>query len=436
MAVVLNAVQFNHNPASSKDSALNIRRNASAFLPVPEWRQGVSVEPEDSVAAYSIEDTAGQTITIKASFSRTDPVLKSAEICAVPAAATPYPDWWPQFLVQQYLATPAFYFPYSLYALYANYSQYLFETLTAPVSRVLGEVLPKKVEFGQNGQTPLETFELRNPQLANVGVGIHTMSWIWHYRRGTGDFWQRFAESNHRIYVLLRTPTDPWKQAPFRTSNTQLPWTDVMDYACQWAAGALDIRDAAARVTRNVNDLGGAVIQYDCPGGGNCHYATPVGVGFDCTSFLELLRGGFGNDRYVNCTDCATIVSTFANAIGCDLWQSRMGTLIPPQIIFFGVNPIVSIGSDDFGLPCRWPGFTYHEVAWTGDCTANDDVYDACCVVNSTANPQRPPRIPLLPAGLRFGESGDGQYRDRLSAPAARGVCEPRPNTRVRRIVF
>jgi hypothetical protein len=138
----------------------------------------------------------------------------------------------------------------------------------------------------------------------------------------------------------------------------------------------------------------------------------------------------------VNCTDCATIVSTFANVLGCDLWQSRMGTLLPPSVVFFATNQIQSIGSARFGLPCGWPGFTYHEVAWTNGCTADDDVYDACCAVNGTATPDRAPRVALLPTGMRFGAPGAAQYRDRLAAPAARGVCEPRPGTRVRRVVF
>ena len=176
--------------------------------------------------------------------------------------------------------------------------------------------------------------------------------------------------------------------------------------------------------------------RYDCVGGGNCHYATPVGAAFDCTAFLELLAGEFGNDRYVDCTDCATIVSTFANVLGCDLWQSRMGTLLPPLIFFFPVNPMLAIGAESVGMPCGWPGFSYHEVAWTRACTARDDVYDACCAVNGTAIPQQPPFIPLLPAGLRFGPVGATLYRDRLAAPAGRPICEPRPATRVRRFVF
>jgi hypothetical protein len=47
---------------------------------------------------------------------------------------------------------------------------------------------------------------------------------------------------------------------------------------------------------------------------------------FECTQFVERLRGGNGNGIYANCSDCATIVASFANVLGCDLWQSRMGS--------------------------------------------------------------------------------------------------------------
>src|SRR5439155_18829125 len=84
--------------------------------------------------------------------------------------------------------------------------------------------------------------------------------------------------------------------------------------------------------------------------------------------------GGPGLGKYVNCSDCATIVSTFANAVGCDLWQSRMG-------YGFGLNPLLAIGFNVWQTACGWGSFSYHEVAWKDGCTANDPVWDACLQV-------------------------------------------------------
>ena len=56
------------------------------------------------------------------------------------------------------------------------------------------------------------------------------------------------------------------------------------------------------------------------PRRGSSHYSLPD---FDGTAFRDRLRGGIGNGVYVNCSDCATIVASFANALGCELWESK-----------------------------------------------------------------------------------------------------------------
>jgi hypothetical protein len=130
----------------------------------------------------------------------------------------------------------------------------------------------------------------------------------------------------------------------------------------------------------------------------------------------------------VNCTDCATITSTFANALGCDLWQSRMG-------YGFDLNELLSIGSNVWQTACGWGGFSYHEVAWEDDCTSDDDVFDACLQVDGDANPTSAPHTPLLPVNLKFGLPGELTYRDRLATVAGRPNCNPQPGTRQRRAI-
>jgi hypothetical protein len=55
--VQLLAIKFNHDPGSAMNDALNIRRNVSTWINVPEWQQGICVNPEDSPAAYAIAPT-------------------------------------------------------------------------------------------------------------------------------------------------------------------------------------------------------------------------------------------------------------------------------------------------------------------------------------------------------------------------------------------
>jgi hypothetical protein len=409
VSVVLNAIKFNHDPNSVTADALNIRRNAVQPVAVPEWRNGVSVNPEDSPAAYAQNPTRGHRLTIQAQFHRTDERLTSVRIRAVDADRTP-PE------------------PTGCWSLLLWLLWLLLRALTG---NVLGSVKARTVTFPASGQTGFETFRLTGVRLWRVGVGARTTNWRWQYRLATGP-WVDFASTAHRIYVLLDVPTGPWQQTPYQPGNVQLPWTDVLDHACAWAVGAMTADDAATKVTAAVFALGPATMRYDCPGGGSTHYASP---GFDCTAFLDLVRGGAGNGIYVNCTDCATIVSTFANALGCDLWQSQMG-------YFFALNPIKAVGSPIWEPACLssgygWTGsFSYHEVAWKGAAGVAEQVFDGCLQVDGDVDPTTPPHTPLLPTNLRFGNAGDGDYRDRLATPAGRATCNPQPSTRTRRPVF
>src|SRR6267143_4080557 len=78
--VAIEAIKFNHDPASATKDALNIRKNATQFIGVPEWRRFVSVNPEDSRAAYSVATTQGKPITIEVALSSTDPGAAFVEV--------------------------------------------------------------------------------------------------------------------------------------------------------------------------------------------------------------------------------------------------------------------------------------------------------------------------------------------------------------------
>jgi hypothetical protein len=378
MPVTLEAVIFNHDPADASTSAINVRRNALFASRIPEW---IRSDPQ-SDAAYAINPTRGKTITIRAQLRRSGSSPPRVEVRAVDPNVT---------------------------------------------ANVLGEVAPRPVTFSAGGLSAFETFALRDVRLAAFGVGVFPVTWRWQQRLDPHQPWLDFAETSHRIFALVSVPQSPWEQEPFVPSNTQIPWTDVLEYACRWATTARTLDDAAARVTQAVFDLGGEVVEYGCPILGATQYSFPF---FNCTEFLERLRGGFGRGRYVNCTDCATIVSTFANALGCRLWQSIMAGPAP-----FALNPIVTIGDNAWRTACNWGAFTYHEVAWKGACTSADSVFDACLLIDGDPNPAAASHQPLLVANMPFGAPGG--YRDRLAAPTPSGrpFCIPQPSGRRRRPV-
>lgn len=401
MSVTLDAIKFNHDSADSATNALNIRRNASQFVHVPEWRAGVSVTPEDSPAAYAIQETRGRTLTIQARFRWNGPEpARTVEVRALDPNVDPPGESGCLGLIISIIRS-------IIRALFGN---------------VLGEVKARNVTFGPGGLSDYETFELVNTRVDQVAIGIRTTTWRWQFRVG-GGAWTDFETTTHRIYIVLEVPNAPWQQQPYNASNTQLPWTDVLDKACSWATLATDRVSATSRITAAVYNLGNSVVTYDCPGGGYTHYAYP---NFDCTAFLERMAGGYGNGQYVNCSDCATFVSTFANAVGCDLWQSRMGW-------GFQLNPLLAIGSNTWQTACGWGGFSYHEVAWEGACQAANRISDACLQVDGDADPTSAPHSPLQPANMVFGTPGSGDYRDRLSPG---GDCDPQPDSRTRRSVY
>lgn len=379
MNISLAGLTFNHDLGSSRTSALNIRRNGREFARIPEWRAN---DPDVFPAAYSISDTVGGRVEVKADLA--GPANARFDVRAIPAS------------------------PFAL--------------------NVLGPSETVTVDFPPDGFRRNVGFRLLNPLFAQLGVGVHDIEWRWQARQSPAFPWLDFDTSRHRIYVLLHQPTQPWLQQPFSASNTQLPWAEVLDWACRWAAFTQSTDAASTAITQAVFRLGPSRIAYDCRGGSPTNYSYPA---FDCTAFLERLSGSYGRGPQVNCTDCATIVSTFSNAIGADLWQSRMFNVIVP----FRCNIMRVIGAPFFGAVCGTGFFNYHEVAWEGMCSDLDEVYDACLEVFAPAPPAAA-FATYMPADLNFGWPFGSSYRDLLVSPEARPVCQAQPQTRCRRFVY
>ena len=434
MSIELAAIAFNRDTTSGADDAINIRLNNHQVVAIPEWRAGVSRQAVDSVACYAIEEIAGNDLTIAVQFVRRDPSLQRAEIRAV-SESEPLPVPVPGFPYVSYLPyLPYLASPWQVPSIYLWYYGLLSDTLPGPPS-ALGDVEPREVTFVAGNETPFETFALRNATLHTRGVGVHLATWRWQYRVQPQDAWSSFAVSRHVIYAILATPTAPWVQQPYVPANTQLPWVEVLDLACRWAAGARTREAAATRITEAVYGTGGVRVEYDCVGPsalnlGSPHYTLIPGL-FDCTEFLERVRGGFGNGRYVNCSDCASAVATLSNVLGCDLWESRMFGAVP-----FPLNPTRAIGSPTWLSACALGTYNMHEVAWTNNCGEQDQVFDASLQIDGDTDPTRAPHSPRFAANIRFGFPGEGQYRDRLASPAGRFLCQPQPLTRQRRFVI
>src|SRR5512139_820452 len=78
--ITLESIAFNHDTTSAHRDALNIRRNATQTISVPEWRRGATVNAEDCLAAYALTPTRGQTLTVRATFRRNEATLSSIRV--------------------------------------------------------------------------------------------------------------------------------------------------------------------------------------------------------------------------------------------------------------------------------------------------------------------------------------------------------------------
>ncbi|KYK32418.1 MAG: hypothetical protein HXS46_09445 [Theionarchaea archaeon] len=414
MNIIIKAIKFNHDPNSASHDALNIRKNKSQFIDIPEWVHGTTTKAEDSLSAYAIKETQGNTITIQARFKAND--IGKAEIRAI--AIEPFPSPFENVGFGGWLGW---------------LMNIILWILGMTFGNVLGEVKAKWVTFSTGGDSGYVTFELENPKIGDSGVGIHFTTWKWLYRLESGGPWIDIDTTRHKIYVLLDIPKDPWKQSPHVATNDQLPWTEVLDYSCKWANGQLTEDGATGAITKEVND--GIGLTYDMNNGATKY---THGGAFNCTWFIKYLKTGENLGKTVNCTDCGTIVTTFSNSVGCDLHASRMG-------LYFGLNKIIAIGQSGWGCPNWGCKFSYHEVAWKGGGNDNDPLFDACLKIDGDDNPWAAPHTELLPVNIKFTTLPGAtlplptpftanSYRERLCQNNAEGIEKciaigPWPNT-------
>ena len=269
--------------------------------------------------------------------------------------------------------------------------------------------------FLPSGLSKPINFELMWPLPGAVGRPDITLDW--YARKSPGpSIPVAVGSASHRLYLVVAKPTQPWV--------TETPWVEALKLACGWAAGATGIDSAAKRITERYYNCG--VLQYDVIGGGGTKYGSSP---YMLSEMIERLNGGSGLGANVNCTDSANTVSTLANVLGCDLWQSKMASNPDLSQSRFDLNPILAVGFPGPDSWPDWPSFRYHEVAWKGACAENDNLFDGCLMVDGDNDPTQAPQTWLLPADMLFGDCVTMNYRLRLCPPGPGGceACKPQP---------
>ncbi len=349
MDVSIEAIQFNYDSKSVKTDALTIRKNESEEINVPEWRLD---PPQRFAVAYA--RSQGNELCIAVRLKRYSLNVRSVMV-------------------------------------------------SAQSNIILGEIAETEVVFSGNDLSDFKILKLKNATVGSAKVGRSDVKLNWTLIATSSDGTKTsFTQSTeHVIYTLLDQPNPPWgpdKEDP--KYEYELPWADVLELACKWAAGAADQITAASMITREIHNLGlkhvgrKSVLGFDRTSSYS-RFALNGTDRIDFTKFLELVKNP--GTMKVNCTDCAILVSSFANILGCNLFQSQMGTR-------FRTNQIREIGSSKEGAVV----YDYHEVAWEYPCTADANLFD--CFLQVDSDPSTSEFTPLLPVNIRFGNHKSKNY--------------------------
>lgn len=245
---------------------------------------------------------------------------------------------------------------------------------SASPGALLGDVEPTAVPFA-NGRW---TGRLNLPRGRLGAVAHEFVQWKWQV---TGaQVVPEFTE--HEVYTVPDRPTDPWD--PTGLKALAAPWKEALDIACSWARGARSPKEVLSGITVALYNLGlqsPPRFVYGCKSFADAK-------SFQLAKFLQALEG---DGTSVDCADCATVVSTFANLLGCSSWQVVLNT---PNGIPFVTNPVRAIGCRD---GAEFP-FNQHETVWDVADELQGTVWDACLGIDGLRFESGYRRVALSPA--------------------------------------
>jgi hypothetical protein len=269
----------------------------------------------------------------------------------------------------------------------ASINKLTLRALADTASNVLASVPETDLSFSGTGRTLKATVAVK--LAANLGVRKHQDRLRWEYRLPGQAAFTPLADTEHVIFTVLGEPSDPWKASPVK----KRVWADVLEFACDWAAGETTPDKAADRICRRYFQLGEPsddLLDY-------CGLSQYAGDLFDCADFIRTLRGEPNQARRVNCSDSAAVISTFAAALGAKLTQQRTSSADQ-------TNSIRLIGETQAHAG---GGISYHELAWGGAGRVDDPIWDGSLELNND------PLNPVVAAGMKFSD-----YAPRFTADA------------------
>ena len=239
------------------------------------------------------------------------------------------------------------------------------EELTGQI-RLLGDVEPTRVDFDKDGNSyvPIDRSQPNHPfqesgvieltiEQSNIReIRADWQLWQWQFSADGGKTWQNAGGllhegiSVHRIFVTKSAANWPWtsyeetiKTVEGRNFVSRPPQVGLLEWACKWAQGETTEEGIASRITARIFDCG----RFRYGTGMNNYTSLFDSAYFDCGRFIDRLNGNFGRGPNVNCVDCAHMVISLTNALGCDL---QAGEIRNPDGSPIDLNPLTLIGYD------------------------------------------------------------------------------------------
>ena len=359
---VVTVEQIEFLPADTTKRALPLLVAEQPVAP-PEWVRGVQSLPVAYVSPR-------RSIRLLATFVCTDPTIREAQVRAI---------------------------------------------RLGPAPRSIGAVPQLTVKFDAAGRS--QPTPCRAIVTSGKAINLDHVVWEWQFKRKRR--WFAMNKSEHDIAVTLAAPKAPWTK-DVASADATLPWWEVLRLACGIAQGATTARSATTKVTEAVyRDWGGTYFKYASIAGGYASNAGSEPTAFDCARFLRLLNGQPAPAE-LDCSEVATIVSTFAAILGCDVSQLVIHESLE-------CNPIRLVGTKDWELSFS---FGLHEVAFEGAliktsngrrALASSRIWDGCLEVSGDRQIQngQAPGNARLPASIQ-----DKTYMSRLLSGAPTSIGE------------
>lgn len=278
----------------------------------------------------------------------------------------------------------------------------------------LGTSSEATISIPAGGAAQDVTLSFTGHSIGSDGVGVFRQSWVISFCASSGSTWEALGAAEVDVYVLAARPTAPWEERdPSLPPPWNMPWTDVLDHACVWAAGATTLEEVASKLTRAFfDDVAGGLpdprFQYlaDAP----LYVTDPTSAVFDFkleALLVDLVAVGVTTS--INCSDGSSIVSVFAGILGCPVCRIR---ITPPgadtDFLIHDVQPMGWGRFDSVAASLTYHDTVHHSADLAPATIADLQIYELCFELDTDGDPEAPPHTAVLPRGMRY----DTDYLD------------------------